>query len=274
MTDKSSRRNVDEGTYTQFLYYWFRHLQMNADYHQYCAARRNGDTATCTKLEAQFDKIALIYNDWGDIYFFIDGTPINGEEGWAKWLETHIHLFWLRDPKAEAISNPLSHNILPGHLLIDVSLTQHKSDVLKMLKDLIDQHYDESKVEGAQLARYPLHNPHGKLNKAALVGVKKAFFVGLVTENGKNDKQRYGRKKWGHYDTALTICEAENHDLGGFSFNWTLTEAQKQAAESDDVNLMELGIDDRVKQVRDYLNIFEAHVRNTIHGKFPCKDCF
>jgi hypothetical protein len=261
--------------YPEWLFLWFLHFQENSDYEAYCDAKRDDDSATCAKLESQFDQVARLYGDWGDIYFLSDGTEIASVELWGQWLETHLHLFLKHEFKAELVYDLQPRRAPPGHLLIDVPLQQHKSDVMLMLKALVDRYYEDGPTELSPEAMYSLYDPHGKLNDGTLTAAKKAYIASVIHERGKlaskHSPARYTRKRWTHWDTAMTLSED-----GVFNdrllFDWALSPIEAKLASDDDEAHIRVSLYGRIQQVKDYLQIYKAHVRNTIHGKFPCKD--
>lgn len=278
MTTRIQKNKLNDDTYSLWIYYWFLYFQRNENYKAYCDARRGIiDTITCVQFEKKYPRIAQLFENWHDIYFLEDGTSLQSDQYdifqnfkvYQLWLVKHRHLFYQHEPKAEIITDLSNRKALIDHLLINVPLSHNQSDVQRMVKNLIDDYYDNNKIYPAQLSRYALHEPNKKLNKGELIGVQKTYFVGFTKEAGELNNKLCGRKKWSRYDTALVICNTGEQNLGGFSFDWLLPEDEINI-DGDDVK--QIALANRAKQVKTYEDQYAALVRNTIHGKFPCRD--
>ena len=96
--DTQAKFRFSEDTYAEWLFAWFLHFQENEHYEAYCDAKRKDDRATCAKLENEFDQIARLYRDWGDIYFLDDATEITTVELWGFPMPPTRSSQWRRSP--------------------------------------------------------------------------------------------------------------------------------------------------------------------------------
>ena len=95
----------------EWVSFWYQCLSQNIDYSTYCTARSEGDTAKCAEYEARFDRIADIYQDFGELDGWGDTTIQSS--GWKEWFEPRRHLFIA---SATVITDPSGYKSRAGHL--------------------------------------------------------------------------------------------------------------------------------------------------------------
>lgn len=243
---------------------WLAFFKANAEYAAYCKAKAEGDEATCARLESEFACIADLYADWGDIR---EVPTLYTSEGFGAWMRPRNHLF-LGSTRVTWIEHSESYVHQPGRMLLDVPMADRKSDTLAEVESFLDLHYkNRAKVSTKAAARiamqplpepkYVLHAPNGKVNKATLGSVVKAWYV-----NGYR-KKLVGGKPMSITDTVLAIKRHAKNPLG-----WTMTPDDERAVARGTFAKSILG-GSEVTLIKRHRKDFDAYVRNTIHGRFP-----
>ncbi|MGO4416929.1 hypothetical protein AB4Z27_28570 [Cupriavidus sp. KB_39] len=246
---------VVDKTASDWLWWWHRYLKENRDYEAYCAARRTGDSAACAALEAQFERVAEVYSDWGDIH---DSEPVHrNEASWQRWLYEKRHLFFVEVPPIKVI-DPATSLIDNGGVAIQIPATASQDELMRMFGEFVEQIYATSRK--AIAPKYQLHAPQGRIDQSTLQSVKKAFYVNVAAQHHDAHPET-------HAGTALEIMALELKNQLGFS--WELDPDQEQRLLNGTLSMLEL--ESVKKQVARYKAQYDAYVSNTIHGEFPKK---
>jgi hypothetical protein len=241
-------------TASDWLWWWYRYFKENADYKAYCDARRDDDTTTCSILEGVFDRIAELYEDWGDIHH---GKRLyKNESSWREWLYERRHLFFAEVPTVKALSNlaDLEH----GAIAIQIPATVSKDELRQALTEFVERDYAGLRV--APKPKYELYAPGGRIDQSTFQSVRKSYLVQRVALHHVEHPTTYA-------GTALEVMALElKNELG---FNWELEPDQEERLRNGTLSMLEL--DSFKKQVARYKAQFDAYVANTIHGVFPKK---
>lgn len=242
-----------------WLRLWIHFLKLNPNYKAYCIARRAGDTATCTTLEVQHARLNAIYADLGDLYE-VD-TARSNTESYFKWWMGHRH-FFTPIVSVKTINDHASYKPRSGHLLMEVSLTQNRKDVVAKVESFLADVYEhririmeESKFDSLRLATQPVPPPKyamiGKVSKATAGAVSKAIYANL-----------HCRTKLSMAETVLAMMRDPKNPFG-----WKLTAIEEQDIAKGRFKLV--SIDTEVKLLRRARKDFDALVKNTLEGRFP-----
>lgn len=186
---------------------WYQCLTQNIDYSLYCKARDEGDAAKCADLEARFDKIASIYEDFGTL----DGWPEAGmqSELWREWFEPRRHLF-MSVPRV--VSNLKGYEARPGYLLLDVPIQDDPKATVVLVADLIERQRASGSVEQAPRPKYTLREVDGKLAHG-LQQVRQA--CRSVARSYRYDPETFEELR--HVDAVAAFVRHEIDNMG-----WTL----------------------------------------------------
>lgn len=255
-TGKSSATNfqIDDGA-SSWLWWWYRYFMENTDYEAYCVARREDDTAMALGLEKQFERVAELYADWGDIH---RSRPMHKNEmPWKMWLYERRHLFFIDIPSIKPLALPIGE-IENGTIALQIPSAATKDEVLQLFTKFIDNHYAE--LQTSHEPKYQLYAPEGRIDQSTFQSVKKAFYVQTVSEH----HEQFPTSNAG---TALEVMALELKTQLGF--NWELEDHQKIDLEKGTLSMIEL--DSVKRQVARYKSNFAAYVANTINGAFPKK---
>ncbi|OHU97803.1 hypothetical protein BLA34_22015 [Ralstonia solanacearum] len=246
---------VIDKTASDWLWWWYRYLRENHDYEAYCTARRTSDTEQRARLEAQFERVAEVYSDWGDIH---DLKPMHrNEAGWQRWLYEKRRLFFVEVPPVKAIDLPAAM-IDNGGIAIQIPATVSKDELLRLLGEFVEQNF--ATLADAGTPKYQLYAPQGRIDQSTLQSVKKAFYVNAAS-------QQHVLFPTSNAGTALEIMALElKTELG---FDWELDPDQEERLQKGTLSMLEL--ESVKKQVARYKAQYDAYVSNTIHGVFPKK---
>ncbi len=247
---------------------WLAFFRCNPDYKAYCLARREGNDAARAALEARYERMAELYEDWGDIH--APGVAGNDMESYFAWGKDRDLTLFFRARVVTRIDDPSTYVKKEGHLLLDVPLSEKLSEVMeqvetylslvyKMRTDVLEREQPVSKaVMELPVPKYMLHAPGGKLNAATEGSIKKAVYVDGLRHRRKDDG-----KPLSITDTVLAIKQDPKNPFG-----WSLTDADKRDIEKG-VFKKGLFAGSEVTLVKRARKDFDAYVRNTIHGRFP-----
>lgn len=239
---------------SDWLWWWYRYFKENADYKAYCEARRDDNTAICSVLESRFERIAELYEDWGDIHH---GKQLyKNESPWREWLFDRRHLFFVHEPAVKMLPEPVS--VEHGACAIQIPTAVSKSDLLRAVTEFIEQNYADLRV--TPKPKYELYAPAGRIDQSTFQTVKKAWIVRRVALN----HVRFPHTNAG---TALEVMTLELKSQLGFG--WELEPDQEERLQNGTLSMLEL--DAFKKQIARYKAQFDAYVANTIHGVFPKK---
>jgi len=241
-------------TASDWLWWWYRYFKENADYKAYCEARRSDDAELCADLESRFERIAELYDDWGDIHA---GKKLyKNESSWHEWLYERRHLFFVDVPSVRTLSAVA--NVEHGAIAIQIPATVSKEQLLQALTEFVERNYADLRV--APKPKYELHAPEGRIDQSTFQAVKKAWVVRRVSLHHLEHATT-------HAGTALEVMALElKSELG---FNWELESDQQERLRNGTLSMLEL--DSFKKQIGRYKAQYEAYVANTIHGVFPKK---
>jgi len=136
---------------------WYQCLCGNIDYFSYCTAKDSGDAVTCAELEAKFELLASIYDDFGDV----DVWPADGmqSKSWQEWFEPRRHLFMCMP---RVVDGRQGYETRSGYLLIEVPLLSDTVGVSTAVAELIEQQRSSATVESPKPPKYMLHECNGK----------------------------------------------------------------------------------------------------------------
>ncbi|ONA10950.1 hypothetical protein AQ875_21475 [Burkholderia pseudomallei] len=257
VSSENSRAQFDfaiNDTASDWLWWWYRYFRENGDYRAYCEARRVGDGETCSDLEGQFERIAELYEDWGDIH---KGRPMHkNESAWRLWLYEHRHLFLTEVPPIRTLVT-LAEVPCSG-VAIQIPVTVSKDELLQLLTEFVEQGCVD--LRNTSTPKYQLYAPQGRIDQSTFHSVKKAFYVHTAS-------QHHIEHPATNAGTALEIMALELKTQLGF--NWELDPDQQDRLRSGTLSMIEL--ESVKKQVARYKAQFDAYVANTIYGVFPKK---
>jgi hypothetical protein len=241
-------------TASDWLWWWYRYFKENGDYKAYCEARRDDDRATCSELESSFERIAELYEDWGDIH---DGKRLyKNESSWRDWLYERRHLFLIEVPPIRTLVT-LSEVPRNG-IAIQIPNTVSNDELLQLLTEFIERDYAE--LRNTSKPKYQLYAPEGRIDQSTFQSVKKAFYVNAAAQ----------QHVWFPASNAGTALEVMMLELKSqLGFNWELEPDQEERLQNGTLSMLEL--DSFKKLVARYKAQFDAYVANTIHGVFPKK---
>lgn len=241
-------------TASDWLWWWYRYFKENADYKAYCDARRDDDAAICSMLESRFERIAELYEDWGDIHH---GKRLyKNESSWPEWLFDRRHLFFTSEPAVKTLSR--TADVEHGAIAIQIPTTASKSDLLRAITEFIEQNYADLRT--TPKPKYELYAPAGRIDQSTFLTVKKSFYVHAAAR----------QHVWFPDSNAGTALEVMALELKSqLGFDWELEPDQEERLRNGTLSMLEL--DSFKKQVARYKAQFDAYVANTIHGVFPKK---
>jgi hypothetical protein len=251
-----------------WLRWWLAFFRCNPNYKAYCLARREGDDAARADLEAKYERIAELYEDWGDIH--APGQAGNDLESYFAWSKDRASTLFFRARVVTPVKDPSAYVKKEGHLLLDIPLSEKLAEVMeqvekylslvyKMRTDVLEREQPVSKaVMELPVPKYMLHAPGGKLNVATEGSIKKAVYVDGFRHRRKDDG-----KPLSITDTVLAIKQDSTNPLG-----WKLTSDDKRDLQRG-VFKKGLSRGSEVTLIKRHRKDFDAYVRNTIHGRFP-----
>ena len=239
----------------EWVSFWYLCLNENLDYSTYCDARKTNDAATCAALEQRFDKIAEIYEDFGEL----GGWPPNGidDPQWKEWFEPRRHLFMV---EPQEVTQPELYKKQLQHLLLDVPLHPDVAQTVKAVKVYLEGHYAK------QPALPPLPNPKYKLltrskgnpwcgyqqvRQACLTAMRSYVF---------DDEYEYRNL----YDTKVEFLRHEIGNLGWENIKQSTLMKFKETGYISDEEFEPFRV--RIDRCR---RDFEAFAKNVIRGRFP-----
>jgi hypothetical protein len=232
---------------------WYQCLTQNIDYSLYCQARDNGNAAKCAELEARFDKIAAIYEDFGTL----DGWPEAGTQSelWREWFEPRRHLF-MSAPRV--VSDPQRYEGRPGHVLLDVPVQADTKATAELVAALIERQRASGAVLAAPMPKYMLREVGGKVAHG-LQQVRQA--CRSVARSYRYDPETFEELR--HVDVVAAFVRHEIDNMG-----WTLD--PKARSELDSTGRLS---EQRIESFKAMLNKcrrdFKAFAANTIRASFP-----
>lgn len=239
----------------EWVSFWYQCLNGNADYSEYCDARRTGDEVTRKQLELKFELLAEIYNDFGDITDGFD-RGLAGDD-WNNWFPSHRHLF-MQDIRQ--ITDPTTHVISKGHLLISVPLAASQVETENNLHQFFTNYYAENEAV-VEPPKYQLYLTNGK-TVLGYEAVRQACIAGsncYLYPLDQDDVRDYLSYK----EVVANFIKHEVDNLG-----WGLGQKEK-----DELNRTGLLSENRFESFKVRINRcrrdFEMLARNTIRGRFP-----
>jgi hypothetical protein len=142
----------------EWVSFWVQALSANLEYGSYCSAREMGDTARCEVLEARFDRIAEIYEDFGHVDG-IDGRGIASPQ-WKAWFGPRKHLFMLEPTEILAPRPPIQReSVLQLAIPLAATPEETSATVLTFLRSF----YATYQVKQHTPAKYQLQQRRGRI---------------------------------------------------------------------------------------------------------------
>ncbi len=247
---------------------WLWYFRQNHDFRVYCHAKRVGDDQTCASLEAEFDLIAELYADWGDIHSRrkVEPKALDTFDGWHTGGGGHLFMH----PSAVTRVHKLEgYELKEGHILLEVPLSEKYSDVMARIEYYMQFFYKLNGVDGygKQLSeirldipepKYQLYAPNGKISAATIGAMKKAEYVQRVSQYKRDDG-----KKFSNTDIVYAIKVDPDNPFG-----WSMTDDDRDAIKRGTFAKTLLGSSE-LSLVKRAKRDFDAYVRNTIYGRFP-----
>jgi hypothetical protein len=232
---------------------WYQCLAQNIDYSLYCNAREVGDHGRCVQLEARFEKLRSIYDDFGPL----DGWPEGGTDSqmWSSWFQPRAHLF-LSVPRHITGTDHYVHR--QGYLLLEVPLQPDAESTTDAVGALLKRHYLAKDIETAPAAKYVLNAKDGR-PAHGLVQVRQA--CRSVARSYRYSPETFEELR--HHESVAAFVRHEIDNMG-----WNLD--PKGRAE-----LARSGIlsEQRLESFKAMLNKcrrdFRAFSANTIRASFP-----
>jgi hypothetical protein len=203
--------------------------------------------------EARFDRIAEIYQDFGEL----DGWHDDGLRGtrWQEWFEPRRHLFMA---SAAVISDPSSFVCRAGHLLLDIPLQADAASTVNLVGRLMTDYYANHEVVAQPPSKYALHLKNGRPAhgfeqvRQACVSAARSYRYDPVTFEERR-----------HVDAIADFMRNEIDNLG-----WKLDpKARKELTETG--TLSEQRLDTFKAMLNRCRRDFMAFSRNTVRGRFP-----
>lgn len=242
----------------EWVSFWYQCLAQNIDYSLYCTANTKGDAAKCKAYESRFDRIAEIYQDFGEL----DGWHDDGLFGrrWQEWFEPRRHLFMA---SAAVITDPSSFVCRAGHLLLDIPLQADAASTTKLVGKLMTDYYASHEVLAPTPPKYTLHLKNGRpahgfeqVRQACLSAARSYRYDPVTFEERR------------HVDAIADFIHNEIDNMG-----WTLDHmGRKELAQTG--KLSEQRLDSFKAMLNRCRRDFKAFSRNTIRGRFPDDSLF
>ncbi len=237
----------------EWVSFWYQCLAQNFDYSHYCTAKTTGDAETCQSLEARFECIAEIHQDFGAM----DGWPDDGMKSrqWLEWFEPRQHLFMA---SATVITDPSAHGPRAGHLLLDIPLQANAASTTQLVSRLITGYYASHAPTAPVPPKYALHRNNDRLAH----GFEKVRQACLsAARSYRYDPATFEERR--HVDAIADFIHNEINNMG-----WSLDPiARKELIETGKLS------EQRLESFKTMLNRcrrdFKAFARNTIRGRFP-----
>ena len=232
---------------------WYQCLTQNIDYSLYCNARDEGDAAKYAELEARFDKIAGIYDDFGTL----DGWPESGMQSglWREWFEPRRHLF-MSAPRV--VSDLPGYEARPGYLLLEVPIQDDPKATAVSVAELLEKQRGLGCFQQAAPPKYALREVNGRLANG-LQQVRQA--CRSVARSYRYDPETFEELR--HADAVAAFIRHEIDNMG-----WTLD--PKARAELDSTgHLSEQRLDSFKAMLNKCRRDFKAFAANTIRASFP-----
>jgi len=250
---------VGERRLHDLIHWWFYLLRENADYEEYCEARRNGDVAACSKIKEDFPKVEEVFADFGDIHSPDLHTCGVASKGWQRWFAQRMHIFF---PDQARLANPAYVAESPYRRNISIPANGRRSEIHELVETLVKALYAENEGQG-KLSPRPLVESKYKINKGKvstyLVYLEKAEFVNdLFLYNDANDGVPEEYRKYSAQQVERLILDIpEIHDIG---FTWTRVPKSGGYQSSNNK-----------KQIERLNKEFNQWIADSIHGLFPAR---
>jgi len=250
---------------------WLYVMKENCDYFDYCKAVSESDLAKCKELESKFEKLAMLYADWGDIE---DVTADPESDSFKQWLQPRESLFF-RKTEIRAIAEPKCYELKPGHLLLEIPLLGTKTKTVEAIREYIDKVYDAQKgaidktgqSAGSFItvhADMPKYHLIGEYNKKTEGRLHKAFY--FVYWLQVRPVLKKGSLYWGRL-SITEIVRVLKQDPNN-PFRWTLSEDDKSALKNGR-RVKTIFLDTERTQIKRSISDLKGYIHNTIHGRFP-----
>jgi len=232
---------------------WYQCLTQNIDFSLYCQAREDGNAAKCAVLEAKFDKIAGIYDDFGTL----DQWPESGMQSqlWREWFEPRRHLF-MSAPRV--VSDLRGYEARPGYLLLEVPVHDDAKATGALIAELIDRQRGAGSVGQAPRPKYTLRQVDGK-PAHGLQQVRQA--CRSVARSYLYDLETF--EKLRHVDAVAAFVRHEIDNMG-----WTLDPKARAELESTG-RLPEQRLESFKAMLNRCRRDFKAFAANTVRASFP-----
>jgi|GEM_PF-2055212 len=237
----------------EWVSFWYQCLTQNIDYGIYSSARRECNAKRCAELEARFERIADIYNDFGEL----DGWPDDGMQcpEWKPWFEPRRHLFMSHPSEVET---PDQYVQRQGHLLIDLPLQQNEAATAETVRQFLSDYYAGKTIAPATPPKYQLHTRNGRLAhgyrqvQTACASVVRSYRVDPETDDDRR------------FEDA--VAEFVRHEID--NMGWKLDpEARRVLQETGKLSAQRL--ESFKAMLTKCRRDFQAFAKNTIRGRFP-----
>lgn len=233
----------------KLVWHWLTLFRRNPDFELFCEAQRKQDFAACTELEGKFERVAELYDDWGDIHML--PTMHEGSDEWRSWYAGKRHLFF--PAPIELLVTPVK-DIGTESILAAIPTGIRKNQLL----DLFDQFVDANPEILGSGPKYPIRVVKGESPRETLLRLEKADLVNDLLA-GDN------LFKYSHAEIAALVLKVPALQKSGF--HWYPNQGQKDRIENGSFELSEVN-----SQKRTVVNLgkfYTACVASTVRGIFP-----
>jgi hypothetical protein len=239
----------------KLIWRWFYFLRQNEIFETYCEAKRNGNTQICTELEDDFTRIAELYNDWGDIHIL---PSMHDEESseWRGWLAKNRHLFTVTGEKIELLTPQAAEAGSKGF-----QVTIPKGLGRDQLKNLFDEFLDDHPELLGAGPKYQIKAMSGKNLTKILQRLENADLVYDLVSG--EDEFKYTLAEFAALVLKVPSLQQE--------FKWYPRGKQQDFIDKGISILSEPDVRTYSRTVKNLKDLYEACIKNTIHGEFPAK---
>ncbi|KVW05810.1 hypothetical protein WK91_34540 [Burkholderia cepacia] len=236
---------------------WLKCFQQNTDFKAYCEAKRNGKAGTCAALEQAHDRIAELYEDWGDIHIL---PSMDESSNWWQWFEPRQHLFLLPDVQ---IADPIEWLAeSDGTTLVAIPNGLTKDQLLHVLTEFVSSHPD---ILGHG-PKYEIQRVRGESLSDTLKRIHRARSVYLMQTLQQLDPST--RRSFSSRAAGSVVKRVEANRVLGF--DWFMNgEVNQRLFEQGKLPSEELK--NYTKTIDNLRNSYQGCIDNTIRGIFPIK---
>lgn len=233
----------------KLIWHWLNLFRQNPDFELYCEAQRKKDVEVCVELERKCERIAELYEDWGDIHIL--SSMHEGSDDWKNWFAGKQCLFF--PASIQLLKTPVQ-TIGAGNILAAIPSGVSKSQLQDLFEKFVANH---SEILGSG-PKYPIRVVKAESPRETLLRLEKAE---LVTDLLSGDDEF----KYSHAEIAALVLKVPALQKSGF--HWYPSQEQEARIENGSFKLNEVN-----SQKGTVVNLGKFHaacVDSTIQGIFP-----